>query len=85
MFTVLLCSLYRYGKAHVWLHPCVLARAQLPAQDAEALTKLVGRTSGVLYESPLLQIGVKVAPPSASQPTSQCRMIFYYGNKCVLD
>lgn len=52
-------------------------RSRFPAQDAAAVSRLVGKNTGVVYDSNLLQIGMKVMAGTGSQT----KMILYYGNR----
>jgi len=48
-----------------------------PDQTAVALAAVLGKTSGVLYDSQRLQIGFKVMPATGAT----CKMVLYYGNR----
>jgi len=50
-----------------------------PAQSDNIASALIGKTSGVLYDSEKLQIGIKVMPATGPQ----CKMIVYYGNRAA--
>lgn len=55
----------------------VSPRSSFPAQDSSVVGKLIGKGSGVVYDSKLLQIGMKLMPG----PAPQLKMILYYGNR----